>query len=266
MAIVRDPEILILDGPTSGVDPLERDRFWSLLIDLSRKQGVTIFVSTHFMNEAARCDRILLMDSGRVLAAGTPAALAASRHAAMPGDAFIGHLGGATGTRAARTNAAPAQAMPVRRITQPVRRPAFSPRCLLAYTIRESLELVRDPIRLCFGLLGPAFLMLAFGFGVTTDVNNLSFAVLGRDQSSSSLAYLGGMRGSTHFTEQPSIASYAGRDRPVQHGILTASGGRPPMRRSWSLFGASGDTKQALSLVFASIYSAQAKPLGPDML
>ena len=73
VAIVHEPEMLILDEPTSGVDPLARDRFWELLIDLSRNQGVTIFVSTHFMNEAERCDRISLMDSGRVLATDTPA-------------------------------------------------------------------------------------------------------------------------------------------------------------------------------------------------
>ena len=75
VAVVHEPEMLILDEPTSGVDPLARDRFWELLIDLSRNQGVTIFVSTHFMNEAARCDRISLMHAGRVLATGTPAEL-----------------------------------------------------------------------------------------------------------------------------------------------------------------------------------------------
>ena len=58
--------MLILDEPTSGVDPIARYWFWELLIELSRNQGVTIFVSTHFMNEAARCDRIALMDAGRV--------------------------------------------------------------------------------------------------------------------------------------------------------------------------------------------------------
>ena len=65
VAVVHEPELLILDEPTSGVDPLARDRFWELLIDLSRNLGVTIFVSTHFMNEAARCDRVSLMDAGR---------------------------------------------------------------------------------------------------------------------------------------------------------------------------------------------------------
>jgi ribosome-dependent ATPase len=64
VAIVHEPDMLILDEPTSGVDPIARDRFWELLIELSRNRGVTIFVSTHFMNEAARCDRIALMDAG----------------------------------------------------------------------------------------------------------------------------------------------------------------------------------------------------------
>ena len=56
VAVVHEPEMLILDEPTSGVDPIARDAFWRLLIELSRKEGVTIFVSTHFMNEAARCE------------------------------------------------------------------------------------------------------------------------------------------------------------------------------------------------------------------
>ena len=101
VAIVHEPEMLILDEPTSGVDPLARDRFWELLIDLSRNQGVTIFVSTHFMNEAERCDRISLMDSGRVLATDTPAGLIKARSAATLEDAFISYLEEASGVRAA---------------------------------------------------------------------------------------------------------------------------------------------------------------------
>ena len=97
VAIVHEPEMLILDEPTSGVDPLARDRFWELLIDLSRNQGVTIFVSTHFMNEAERCDRISLMDSGRVLATDTPANLIKARGVATLEDAFISYLEEATG-------------------------------------------------------------------------------------------------------------------------------------------------------------------------
>ena len=85
-----------------GVDPLARDRFWELLIDLSRKQGVTIFVSTHFMNEAERCDRISLMDSGRVLATDKPRNLIRARGAATLEDAFVGYLEEAAGSRGSR--------------------------------------------------------------------------------------------------------------------------------------------------------------------
>ena len=71
VAILHGPEVLILDEPTSGVDPVARDGFWRYLISLSRDEGVTIFLSTHFMNEAERCDRISLMHAGKVLAVGT---------------------------------------------------------------------------------------------------------------------------------------------------------------------------------------------------
>ena len=99
---MHEPELLILDEPTSGVDPLARDRFWEVLIELSRNQGVTIFVSTHFMNEAARCDRISLMDSGRVLATDTPAGLVAARGQQVLEDAFIAYLEEASGRRVLR--------------------------------------------------------------------------------------------------------------------------------------------------------------------
>jgi ribosome-dependent ATPase len=61
VAVVHKPELLILDEPTSGVDPIARDNFWRLLVELSRRDRVTIFISTHFMNEAERCDRMSMM-------------------------------------------------------------------------------------------------------------------------------------------------------------------------------------------------------------
>jgi ribosome-dependent ATPase len=228
VAIVHDPEILILDEPTSGVDPMERDRFWSLLIDLSRNQGVTIFVSTHFMNEAARCDRISLMDSGRVLATDTPAGLVASRGAKTLEDAFIGYLEETIQARAPKTSAAPVKRSPAVMMPPSSHHSAFSPRRLMAYTIRESLELVRDPIRLGFGLFGTALLMIVFGFGVSTDVDNLSFAALDRDQTSASRAYLEELRGSSYFTERPPLTSYADRDRQMQSGAVSAAIEIPP--------------------------------------
>src|SRR6516162_4715923 len=92
VAVLHEPKLLILDEPTSGVDPVARDSFWELLIDLSRKEGVTIFVTTHFMNEGMRCDRISLMDAGKVLVSDPPNKIIADRNAASLEDAFIGHM------------------------------------------------------------------------------------------------------------------------------------------------------------------------------
>jgi ribosome-dependent ATPase len=229
VAIVHEPEMLILDEPTSGVDPLARDRFWELLIDLSRNQGVTIFVSTHFMNEAERCDRISLMDSGRVLATDIPGNLVRARGAATLEDAFISYLEEATGSRAAAAAevAPPAAAVPQVR-PSPAPQRAFSLQRLFAYTIRETIELLRDPIRLTFALCGTALLMLVFGFGISTDVNNLTFAVLDRDQSHESRAYLEELRGSTYFVERPPLADYADLEKRLQSGGIKAAIEIPP--------------------------------------
>jgi ribosome-dependent ATPase len=252
VAIVHEPEMLILDEPTSGVDPLARDRFWELLIDLARNQGVTIFVSTHFMNEAERCDRISLMDSGRVLATDTPQGLVKARGVATLEDAFISYLEEATGSRAAPAAADGGQAPKTATVT-PDRQQAgsgswFSLRRLLAYTIREALELVRDPVRLGFGLFGTALLMLVFGFGISTDVNNLSFAILDRDQTPESEAYLEELRGSTYFVERAPVADYADLSRNSWRtatstqasksrrasAAISSAGGPPGSGRGWT--------------------------------
>jgi ribosome-dependent ATPase len=236
VAIVHGPDLLILDEPTSGVDPLARDQFWELLIDLSRNQGVTIFVSTHFMSEAARCDRLSLMHAGRVLATDSPAALIAARRAATLEDAFISFLEAET----ADADRAPASPPPVisataandeekRKAAQRARGSAlFSVQRLFACTVREGLELIRDPIRLTFALFGTSLLMIAFGFGISTDVNNLTFAVLDRDQTHESRAYLEEVRGSPYFVEKPPLADYADLNKRLQSGDIKASIEIPP--------------------------------------
>src|SRR4249920_957604 len=107
VAVLHRPPILILDEPTSGVDPVARDAFWRTLIDLSRNDGVTIFLSTHFMNESERCDRISLMHQGRVLAVGTPKELVKKRGSASLEDAFISYLEEASGTDKTKKAQAP---------------------------------------------------------------------------------------------------------------------------------------------------------------
>jgi ABC-2 type transport system ATP-binding protein len=73
-ALIHEPEILFLDEPTSGVDPISRRSFWSLIRDLAR-QGTTVMVSTHYLDEAEHCDRLALMNRGRLIALDAPAAL-----------------------------------------------------------------------------------------------------------------------------------------------------------------------------------------------
>src|SRR5215471_15557262 len=142
VAVLHRPALLILDEPTSGVDPVARDAFWRTLIDLSRNDGVTIFLSTHFMNEAERCDRISLMHRGRVLAVGAPQELVKKRGSDSLEDAFISYLEEAAGTDKTKKAEAPQPAAPPAKAAS--RR--FDPGRLWAYARRETMELLRDPI------------------------------------------------------------------------------------------------------------------------
>jgi ribosome-dependent ATPase len=220
VAIVHSPEILILDEPTSGVDPVARDAFWELLVELSRGQGVTIFVSTHFMNEGERCDRVSLMHAGRVLVSDTPAAIARARGVATLEEAFVAHLEEAAGAVAAP---APPPAARTR-----ARRTAFSARRLFAYARRESLELLRDPIRLTFALAGALLLLVIFGYGITFDVENLRFAVLDRDGSPESRDYAQNVAGSRYFLERPALRDEAELDARMRSGELAVAIEIPP--------------------------------------
>jgi len=239
VAVVHAPKLLILDEPTSGVDPIARDEFWELLVELSRQQGVTIFISTHFMNEAERCDRISLMHAGKVLASDTPAGLCAARGEKTLAAAFISYLEEATGVVAAQPDAAPAAAA-LEAESRPVAPPsAFSLRRLLGYAYREALELRRDPIRLTFALLGSVLLMFVLGYGISLDVEGLRFGVLDRDQSPESRAYIQNIAGSRYFIEQPPIVDDAELDRRMQTGELSlavdiqANFGRDLRRGHW---------------------------------
>jgi ribosome-dependent ATPase len=216
VAVLHEPKILILDEPTSGVDPVARDSFWELLIDLSRKQGVTIFVTTHFMNEGMRCDRISLMNSGRVLACDAPQKLIDGRGATSLEEAFIGYMEDAIAQAASGEEskdkapvAAPAAEKKVPPPT-PVKQSALRLGLgrLMAYARNEAMQILRDPIRLTFAFVGSAVLMLVFGFGITTDVENIRYATFDLDQSAESRAYLEQFAGSTvYFTQTRPVRS-----------------------------------------------------------
>ena len=223
VAMVHQPELLILDEPTSGVDPIARDRFWQSIGDLARNDKVTIFISTHFMNEAGRCDRIALMHEGRVLATGVPAELMRQRGVASLDDLFVGYL-----EEAAKGNE-PTSSEPSEVTDGPVasqsprRRLAFSIRRALSYSLREALELKRDPVRATMALLGTAILMFVFGYGISLDVENLTFAVLDRDQTMLSQNYALNLSGSRYFVERPPLLNDTELDRQMRAGNLALS-------------------------------------------
>ncbi|MGE0824363.1 MAG: ribosome-associated ATPase/putative transporter RbbA [Candidatus Binatia bacterium] len=271
VAMIHAPEMLILDEPTSGVDPVARDNFWQIMIELSRRDKVTIFVSTHFMNEAERCDRISLMHAGRVLVSDAPAALVQKRGATTLEDAFISYLEEASGISSEKAkrdstiagaqvvkpeshtvatpsgeSVAPPEAQPedVGNSKQQVQASShalsaahpmisqsssFSLRRLFSYMHREGLELRRDPFRLTLAILGSVILMVVLSYGITVDVEHLSFAVLDYDQTTTSSDYALNLAGASRwFIERAPLRDYADLDRRMRAGEVSLAIEIPP--------------------------------------
>lgn len=229
VAVIHAPELLILDEPTSGVDPVARDGFWRLLLELSRQHGVTIFVSTHFMNEAERCDRVSLMHAGRVLGQGTPAELTALQGAASLEEAFIAFLEQADhATRESTKDNAGVLPVMDGTATSTGRGCHFCIGRLLAYARREAMELRRDPIRLAFALLGPLLLLVAIGYGLSFDVERIRYAALDWDRTPESRTYLEHFAASRYFRTDAPITDDAEMLRRMQGGRLTLAIEIPP--------------------------------------
>ena len=224
-AVVHQPRILILDEPTSGVDPVARDIFWEQIVELSRRDRVTVFVTTHFMNEAERCDRVSLMHSGRVLLCGSPAELKARSGGESLEDVFIRALkqtDSGTGTVADSD-------IPRKPEISPERTSRFLDfRRFYSCVLKETLELKRDPFRIALALFGGMILMTVLGFGLNVDVEKVDFAVLDHDRSIQSNAFRENFAGSRYFRERKAIQSHADADARMKSGELAMTIEIPP--------------------------------------
>jgi len=235
VAMIHGPDLLVLDEPTSGVDPVARDSFWQSIIDLSRNDKVTIFITTHFMNEAMRCDRISLMNAGRVLVSDTPANVIKNRGSATLEEAFISYLEEDQKARETRLPAIPppapteAEAPALEHLATAGRRQWLNLGRLISYAHREGLELRRDPIRLTLALLGSVVLFFTIGYGLNLDVEHLSFAVLDRDQTTVSNDYTLNIAGTTrYFVQHRPIRDYDDLERRLRTGELALAIEIPP--------------------------------------
>ena len=227
VAVIHRPELLILDEPTSGVDPIARDNFWALLVHMSREEGVTIFVSTHFMNEALRCDRISLMHAGQVLDSDSPQKLIQKRGLNNLEETFIAYLKEAQPSEPTQ-HTEPHVSLQTQKHPLPKQATLFSFQRLLSYSLREGMELRRDPVRAVLALIGTMLLMLIMGYGINMDVENLSFAAWDQDQTTTSQNYLLNISGSRYFTEKSPLHSYSEIEQRLQQGDISMAIEIPP--------------------------------------
>ncbi len=225
VAVIHAPDILILDEPTSGVDPQARDAFWDMLLKLAHRDGVTIFISTHFMDEGMRCDRISLMHAGKVLVSDVPEKIIAGRGVDTLEDAFIAYMIDAhppeePADEGLLTSSAT--------LDHGASTPRFSAKRLLAFTAREAMQVRRDPVRLVFSFVGSALLLLIMSFGISQEVRNIPFAAFDLDRTPESRAYLSGFEDSAWFLQLPPITAADELERRMASGELALAVQIPP--------------------------------------
>ena len=223
-AVIHDPAMLILDEPTSGVDPVSREELWDHITGLSRENKVTVFISTHFMNEANRCDRISLMHNGKSIVCGVPQEIVDECKCRDLEEAFIFLL-----QKNQPEDSSKAITLRSGGGTFPVSgAKIFSFRRFYSCFRRELEELIRDPIRITLALFGSLLLMAVMGFGISLDVEDLKFAVLDRDCSPASVNFILDLAGSRYFIERPPLKNYEELEKRMRSGEISMALEIPP--------------------------------------
>ena len=204
-ALLHEPEILFLDEPTSGADPLARREFWRRITSLA-EQGVTVIVTTHFMEEAEYCDHVAILDHGQVLAHGPPAEIrryAPAEEGREPTmeDAFIAIVAAGRGV----------EVSPPVQVRVAAQRPFridgttdLTARAWRIWTLvkKEVRQILRDPSSIAVGVVMPVLLILLFGYGLTLDVKNVPVAVVLEDTSPDAIELASTFQLSPYFRAQ----------------------------------------------------------------
>ena len=208
VACLHKPKLLVLDEPTSGVDLVARELFWKHLYRLSRVENVTIFITTHFMNEADKCDRVTLMDRGKLLTTGTPTDVAKSRGFDNLDQTFISYLKENEKLTKQSFNELndinSGFSKKLEHFFQCLPHPldqVLSNVWTVAW--RESVELLRDTRRLLFCLFGPVVLVIIASYCVSYDLRKINYSIVDRDQSQTSVELSEIFRGNPYLSERP---------------------------------------------------------------
>ena len=227
-ALMHEPEILFLDEPTSGADPLARREFWRRITALSG-EGVTVIVTTHFMEEAEYCDRAVIQDAGRILAQGTPAELRAHAEAA---DRRADDGGRLHRHRRAGARQRPRRSLAERGMSMSESAPTAhfgKARRIRALILKESRQIIRDPSSIAIAVVMPAILILLFGFALSLDVKNVPIAVVLEDPSLEARDVAAGFQLSPLFRAALRDLDAARRAADARAAMSTASSASAPI-------------------------------------
>ena len=246
-ATSHKPEILFLDEPTAGVDPASRRLFWDWIYALA-KSGTTILVTTHYMDEAARCTRLAFLSRGHLIAVGTQEEITRQFGQESIEDVFIelqkqdegssklgtGDLGlgtrekprdASTPREASRRGAeSPVPSPESRTPSQPIRKT----NTLVPMLWKEFIQMRRDRFTLGMMIGLPAIQLLLFGFAIRTEVRHLPTVVLDESRTMESRAFVDAIRNTGNFDIVGPVADRDALRRRIERGDAKAAIVIPP--------------------------------------
>jgi ABC transporter DrrB family efflux protein len=250
-ATSHEPEVLFLDEPTAGVDPASRRLFWDWIYQLA-KSGTTILVTTHYMDEAARCTRLAFLSRGHLIAVGTQDEITRQFGQESIEDVFIElqrrdegagrEEPAGSGKREAGDGMTALSAGTQRRLPPTSEASAGSPppasrsplpgkppsRSLLPMLWKEFVQMRRDRFTLGMMIGLPAIQLLLFGFAIRTEVRHLPTVVLDQSRTTESRALVDAIRNTGNFDIVASVGSRTEMQKRIERGDARAAVIIPP--------------------------------------